>query len=102
MTSIDYAQIVTALTRLEHLSTSFVQQLTGATREADLHRAKIDEQMKDLGHAISSLEQRLEVAAKVSDLFRAEVSDQLKGLEHNLGALFPPKSARLIFEDEQG
>lgn len=95
MTSIDYAQIVTTLTRLEHLSTSFVEQIADTTKGVDLHHAKVDEGIKDLGRAITSLDKRLEV-------FRAEVIDLMKGLEHNLGALFPPKSPRLIFEDEQG
>ncbi|MDG9918211.1 hypothetical protein N7645_15080 [Pseudomonas juntendi] len=48
MTSIDYAQIVTALNRLERISTSIHRQL-------DAHRAETSDRLKDLEHNLGAL-----------------------------------------------
>ena len=77
MTSIEFAQLVTTLERLE-IRGKHLEQLSNR-----LHR-------------------QLELATTLLDVHRAETGDRLKDLEHSLGALFPPRQPALTFDDEQG
>lgn len=77
MTSIEFAQLITTMGRLE-IRGKHLEQLSNR-----IHR-------------------QLELATTLLDVHRAETGDRLKELEHNLGALFPPRQPALIFDDEQG